>query len=132
MSWATLLAGLDERFATVAGIAAILDYEPTSVQATPLFYSLFEGYELTGEAGTKSRRYRGVHYLLVDWQEAEQAELELIPFVDAIPAAVEADPQLGGRIPNGFAEISSGEGVWVEIAGIKYRGIEFHSVADEG
>lgn len=129
MSYATVLAGLDARFATVSGIVKILDYAPTSVQDTPLLYSLLDSVEMEGEltAGYRTYHYRILHRLLFRWQDNEECEKELMPYVNAIVDAVEGDPQLGTPTPVGWAEIERVEGVWVTIAGIQYRGLDFYS-----
>lgn len=131
MSYESVIEGLDERFATVPGIAAILDYEPRSVHATPLLYSLLDRAEAIHAGQVRGWRYRILHRLIVPWQESEGAELQIIPFVSSIPAAVEADPHLGDHLPNGYAEISEIDAGWVTIANTEYRCLDFYSTVIE-
>lgn len=127
MSYAGVIEGLHERFATVPGIAAILDYEPSSVQVSPLLYSVLDRVELGRMGQVRTYRYYILHRLLIRWQDGSAAERELIPFVNAIPAAVSADPHLGGRLGNGIAEIESIDALWTKIAGVEYRTLDFMS-----
>lgn len=133
MSYATVLDGYHTAFATL-DIPVILDYEPSSINAFPTLYSLLEGAEYIGTGGApgsatvKETRYSILHRLLFRWQDNERAEQELIPFVDSLPAAVHADRRLGGAITNGMAHISNAEAVYVDIGGVRYRALDFHSV----
>jgi len=79
----------------------------------------------------KTVTYRILHRVAIRWQDNEQAELEAIPLVDAIPAAVEADPQLGGRIITGWAEVDECQPGWATIAGAEYRLLDFYSTVIE-
>ena len=48
-----------------------------------------------------------------------------------IPAAIEADPHLGGVLTAGYAEINEIEAAWVTIGGIEYRVLDFYSTVIE-
>lgn len=127
MSYATVLAGLHARFATVSGIAAMLTYEPATVQVSPLLYSVLDSVEITRAGQVRAYRYRILHRLLVPWQNNPQAELLLIPYVNSIPAAVDADPHLGTALTNGIAEIVSIDALYVTFAGVTHRALDFYS-----
>jgi len=131
MSYADVLAGLHERFATVSGIKAILDYVPTSIHTAPLLYSAFDRAESVRSAQVKGWQYRTLHRLCFRWQDNERAEEELIPYVNSIPDAVAADPHLGGVLTAGYAEINEIEAAWVTIGGIEYRVLDFYSTVIE-
>jgi len=131
MSYSTVLAGLHERFATVTSIQAILDYVPTSIQDTPTLYSLLDNVTISRSGQVKATKYRILHRLVVRWQDNEGAELEIIPYVDSIPAAVDADNHLGGRLTSGYAVIDEIEAVWVEISNVTYRALDFYSTVVE-
>ena len=62
--------------------------------------------------------------LAVAWSDNEGAELQLIPFIDSVQVAVDADPTLGlgGDVD---ARVESGDGGWVDIAGVTYRIMDF-------
>lgn len=136
MSYSEILEGLEERFATVAGIKAILRYEPRSFQTFPLLYSLLDSVSIETDGGVRVYHYRILHRLVLPWQDNEKCELDLIAFVNSIPAAVDADPQLGGRLTNGWAEISDIDADWIQTGAgpgaITYRALDFYSDVTEG
>ncbi len=125
MSYATVLAGLTERLQTLPGLKAVLEYVPTSIQTTPIAYSLTGSGSFRQSGQVLTSEYRIVHRIVFAWQDNEGAELEVIPYVDSVPAAVRADPHLGGRIVSGYAEIDEYTGGWVTIGGIEYRVLDF-------
>jgi hypothetical protein len=127
VSYATVLAGMTERLQTLTGLKAVLDYVPKTIQTTPLAYSLLESVDIRQSGQVTTREYRILHRIVFVWQDNEGAELELIPYVDLAPAAVRADPHLGGRIVSGYAEIVRVEGGWVTIGNIEYRVLDCHS-----
>lgn len=141
MSYAAIVEGLNERFQTVEGLedAPILDYEPTSVHEFPLVYTLLDSFTRNVETGQVVRMgYRILHRLVLRWQDNETAEQELIPFVNSVCAAIDADNQLDGRLSGqsginpvgyigGYAKIADGMGVFVRIGGTDYRAIDFYS-----
>lgn len=127
MSYATVLAGLHVCFATVSGINAILDYVPTSIPDPPILYSVFDNLSITRSGQIEAKHYRIQHRMVFRWQDNEQAEQEIIPFIDSIPAAVAADPHLGGALVSGYSEIESCEGGWIDIGGVTYRVLDFYS-----
>ena len=131
MSYATVLAGLHERLATVDGPVDVLDYAPTAIHDTPLIWSLLDNLEIRRNGQVKTKRYRILHRLVVRWQDNEQAEQEIIPYVDSIPAAVEADPHLGGRLTSGYAEITECQAGWITVAGVEYRNLDFYATVIE-
>lgn len=127
MAYLDIVTGLHTRFAAAGGITKLLAYEPTAIHEPPVLYSLLDRvtYEHAGQV--KATRYRILHRLCFRWQDYEQAELELMPFVDAIPASVRADPRLGGALGRGLATISEAQGVFVKIGGATYRALDFYS-----
>lgn len=122
-----VLAGMHERLATVPGITRCLDYEPSAVQQPPLIYSLLDSFERSQAGQVTAMRYRILHRLVIAWVDTARAEQQLASFVNAIPAAIDADPQLGGRIPSGLARIADAQAVWVTIGGTVYRCLDCYS-----
>ena len=55
------------------------------------------------------------------WQEFSEAELQLDPFVNAIGAAIDEDPQLGGKLTRGYARVTDAKAGWVAVGGVVYR-----------
>jgi len=127
VSYATIVEGLHERFATVTALKVILDHEPTAVHATPLLYSILDGFERRVDGLTVRTVYRTVHWLLIAWQDSETAEEQLRSLVDAIAQAVEAEPKLGGKVRPGDAQIVSGDAGWATVGNTEYRAVGFRS-----
>jgi len=115
----------------ISDLVDILDYAPTAVHDTPLVYSLLDNVQRRTSAQIVTKQYRILHRLVVRWQDNEQAEQEIIPFVDSVPEAVADDPQLGGRLTSGYAEIKECDAGWVTIAGVEYRMLDFYATVVE-
>lgn len=131
MSYKIVLAGLTERFKTVSGIANVLDYTPTALHDVPTLFSMPDEGTVTYSGQVVVRKYKTSHYLCFRWQDAEQATREMVPFIDSIPAAVAADPHLGGRLKSGYAEIDEWEVTFVTIGGADYIALRFYSTVIE-
>lgn len=131
MSYATVLAGLHAAFGTVDGITVTLAYEPRAIQVTPTLYSLLDSFEVINDnvfGATPDYRYRVLHRLVFAWQDNEQAEAALIPFVNAIPEAVFGYEALRTTITNGgYSYIVAGDAGWVDIGNVTYRSLDFYS-----
>lgn len=125
-TYTDILAGLTTRFQTVSGLT-VLDHEPTSVHSDPLLYSLFERYTIDSAGQIDKHVYRVLHRVCVAWQDNQGAEQALQPFLEAIPAAVNADPRLGGTLTQGYARIVECTGVYVVIGTVLCRGYDFIS-----
>ncbi len=128
MSATTVLAGLHARFATVEGLRAILIGEPPTFDDAPLLYSLLDRVPERSQAGqVTTMRYRFLHRLVVLWTDPHQAEQELLRFVNTIPAAVDADQQLGGTLTSGLASFVEGQAGFVVNSQTLYRVFDWYS-----
>ena len=128
MSYTNVVEGLHERFATVTSLKVILDYEPNSIQTTPLLYSILDGFERRVDGTVTVTRWRTMHRLLLPVQKPEQAEEDLATLVMSIVEAVESSPKLGGRLRPGDAQIISGDAGFLEMGtGNWYRRLDFYS-----
>lgn len=137
VSYSDVIEGLHERFLTIDGFPAynedgvlinLLAYEPAVVQHTPMIYSLLVGFERVKSGQLTEMRYRILHRLLIQWQDNEEAELELMPLVQRVPASVDLDPTLGGRVTLGSgAFVGRGESGFTTISTTKYRCLDFIS-----
>lgn len=127
MNYATILAGLTERFQTVPGLAAVLDYEPHTVGSSPLLYSLFDSYEPQYSNQKTKHTYRLLHRVCVTWQDNQGAEVLLLPFLSSVPAAIRADPFLNNSLGGGYALITGCVGAFVIIGGALCRAYDFTS-----
>lgn len=122
-----VLDGLHTRFATLGTIKRLLKYEPTSIAAFPTLYSLLDNADY-GEANqVKYTRYSILHRLVFRWQDNEQAELELMPYIDSLPATVAASRHLDGALNKGDAKIARCQGTFVTIGGALFRCLDFYS-----
>jgi hypothetical protein len=124
MSALTCYQGLEERFRTL-GLRSVVLGEPSGDLDLPGIYTAYDGFERSKAGQITAMHHRFVHRLLIRWQDNAAAEMELITLLHAIPAAVDADPQLGGRVPMGLASISAGDAGFVTIGGVKYRVVDY-------
>lgn len=133
MTYPAIIAGLHTVIETVAGLKLVLDYVPRSIVTTPMLYSehVSSQYDDASDAMQAEfvTRHRTKHRLVLSWQDNEQCELELAGFIDAIPAAVKANPKLGGALADGWARVTAGESGWVAAEGgpLIYRFCDFYS-----
>lgn len=127
MSYSNIVDGLHTRFATVSGLKSTLKYEPASINATPMIYSLFVNVRNEDKGQRKIRIYRTMHRLVVARQDYAQAELLALPYIDSIPDSVKVDPRLAGSVSSGLASIVEATGGYVTVDGVVYRVIDFFS-----
>lgn len=139
MSYQTVIAGLVERLKTVDGLKLVLDHEPPSIQRLPALLLYLDSFRRSYSGNVVTMRYRVKARLLISWVSNEAAERELLPFVNTIPAAIDADMFLGGRIQSGGAEVEQDTdhvAAWTEYGGTggtMYRSLEiFISVVEKG
>ena len=108
MSALTCYQGLEERFRTVSGLHSVVLGEPTGDLDLPGLYTAYIGFDRTlGRDQMTVMEHRFMHRLIIRWQDNAQAEMQLLTLLNAIPASVELDIQLGGRLLQGIARISS-------------------------
>ena len=127
MSYAAVSEGLNAAIATVTALKAVLGYEPTSVQTSPMVYSLLDGFDRQVTGLTVRVTYRTLHRLCIRWQDPETSEEQVRTLADAIAEAVEADPKLGGRMRPGDAQITRGDAGWAQIGNTTCRIVDFYS-----
>ena len=130
MSYTTFRTGVQTGYEAVTGIAVVLDYEPTSVQTTPLVYLVRDGGSCDYTAQGRLYTHRLLATLVIPWQDPEQAEETLTGLIQPLYEAFDADLSLGGTI-NGAVEVTSDEAGFEMIAGTLYRTCEFTVVGTE-
>lgn len=124
MSYVTVKSALMARLSTVSGLNSVLGYEPTAINP-PMIYLLLESFTRGLSSGQlTAMEYRILCRLCIRWVDFEQAELELDPFVNGVPAAIDADPQLGGVLTQGLASVGDAKAVFVSIGGVVYRALD--------
>jgi hypothetical protein len=126
MGLAAVIEGLHERYATVDGIVLFLDYEPRAVQNTPLIYSLLDNLRRAPAGNMVQETYRIRSTVCLPWGDPEAAEASVQAFTDAIPAAVDAAPRLGGRAKD--AIIQEADAGWRTINQVEFRVVDFYAV----
>lgn len=112
--------GIITRMQTIDGLNAVTGYEPTSPDP-PTMCVILDSFTRDATGQVTSVPYRFVARIYFLWQEFEQAELALDPFVNAVGAAIDADPQLGGLLTRGYARVTNGKAGWVSVGGVAYR-----------
>lgn len=130
-TWPMIRDGLHERFATLTGLAALLPTEPTAVGDTPLLYTLLLSHEREQAGQISKDTYTALHRVCVAWQDNAGAEQVLETFVDTLPAALQADRRLAGRLTTGYATYTRMDTGWVSIGGILCRAYDFQTVTFE-
>lgn len=136
MSYTLAIEGVLERLATIAGAGQALSYvingTPTSAQAAPMAYTLFDNAQPILSNQVKGATYRVLIRCAVKLQDYQAAEDDLAALVDAVPAVFDAAGHdgsghsyatLGGRVSVAkVATITSG---YVTIGGVEHRIIDF-------
>jgi hypothetical protein len=126
MSYAAVYTGLQARLRSVGGLR-VLDGEPTALAQLPAVYSLADEAEFTTQGAVRVRRYRTLHRVCVRYQEGYAAEAELIAIIDAVYAAFDADPRLGGAITSGYASIREYATGFMTLANTRLRIVDITS-----
>jgi len=127
MSYELVLQGLEERIRTVAGILYAGRGEPSVIQVTPSLYSTFIDADRSQTGQITVMVYRTAHSVWIQWQDNASAEREVADFINALPAAVDQDGHLGGRITSGMAKVSRVVGSYPIVNGTRYRVLDFTS-----
>ena len=130
--------GLHERFRTVRGLTNFLTYEPRSIHNPPMLYTTYRDYEKRSERQQILVEIHSFfHRVCFSWADPERAEDDLLRMITDIPASVESDPLLGGRIAayvngtqvgGGGAIVNEGKAGYTIIDGTQYRIIDFVSI----
>jgi hypothetical protein len=127
MSYRAVLTGLHTVFEGVSPpIPVLLRYEPTAIHQTPTLYSLLDTVNRQRQGQIRAATYRVLNRLVFRWQDNEQAEEELIPYVDAIANAIDSDAHLSGALDSGLATVNDMEAVFVSIGGVIYRALDIY------
>lgn len=131
MSAVSVWAGLYERFVTIDGLVGGIHLgEPTSIQATPLLYAGYASADQIMRSQAPARNLDGMTHtfavrLVFDYQDNEQAEMQLLTLADSVPAAINVDPRLGDRLYGGVAKSTNALSGFAMIAKKLYRVLEF-------
>lgn len=130
MSAVTVYQGLEECFRRVAGPLSLILGDPTTIQNPPCLITAYASLEETLQSNPPARNVNGAthvfsHRLAIKWQDNPQAEMQLLTLIGSIPAAVRADPHLGGRLNKGMARITSGVCGYAEYSKETFRIVDY-------
>jgi len=126
----TVWQGLEVAFRTVDNLRGVLLGEPTGDMDLPCLYGAYESFDRPLRNSPPARNTTGMHHifacrLVIRWVDNAQAEMQLITLVDAIPAAIDADLHLGGRLNAGAAYCPAGITGFADIGGVRYRVVDY-------
>jgi hypothetical protein len=133
VSYQDIVAGIHARYRLVPGLEhkPVLPFEPSAIHDTPTTYTLLDRVDRSISGHVLTRRYRILNRTVFQWVDVEQAELELMPYIDTIPETIEADPQLSGIIQSGFLTVPEVMAVFVSIGGTLYRALDVYVEAPD-
>lgn len=137
MSALTCAEGLIERFQTIEQLQTCIIGEPASIHVCPAIYITLQtlNIPLARQAPSRSTMNGNTYSyncrLVLYWQDNAAAEAQLLGLVDEIPAAISADPRLGGRLASGIASISDGIAGYIDMGNVKYRVFDYTATVIE-
>lgn len=122
--------GLEERFRTVAGLRTIMLGSPTGDLDLPALYTAYQSFERVLKNAPPASNITGMQHiyavrLVIRWVDFQQAEMQLLSLLDAIPDSIDQDPRLGSRLTKGYAWCSDGVTGFVDIGGVTYRVVDY-------
>jgi hypothetical protein len=134
MSALTVKNGLYTVLAGASSLDAltVLKHVPATI-STMLIYIRLRRAERGQGGQITSMRYFFLVRLCVPYQDNEGAELLLDSYINAVPAAIDADPTLGGAISSGLATVSTvnSDPAFLDMAGTLCRYADFEVEAVE-
>jgi hypothetical protein len=125
MSYASVIAGMKAGLEAVTGIKYVLDYEPQTIQDTPIVFLLLDTIDREYTAQGSLYTYHVTATLVVNWQDNDAAEEAIIGLIEPIMTAFDADMTLGGRLYNGAALFLSADAGFAQIGSRIYRIVDF-------
>lgn len=130
MSATTVWLGLEERFRTIAGLASVELGEPSGDMALPCLYTVYGSFQRPLRNSPPARNQTGMTHILgarlvIQWVDFQAAERQLFALVDLIPASIELDPHLGGRLSAGAAYCAAGISGHATIGKVLYRVVDY-------
>jgi hypothetical protein len=98
MTYAGAIAGIKTAIAGVTGIKKVINGLPTSPQNLPLCYLEASSGERSQAGQLTANKYRVIATVCVPWQDNTLAEDQIAPFINTVPAAIDANPALSGAV----------------------------------
>lgn len=131
MSALTVYEGLEERLLTIDGLNAVILGEPTGIHDPPAVYVALQSMGREHANQLTAAVYTFLLRLVVRWQENAEAERELLTLANQIPAAIDADRRLAGRLMQGVAMTGDAVAGFLVIGGTTYRILDYTVTATE-
>lgn len=125
MSAATMWEGLQIQLSAVDGLVNVIAGEPSVVHDMPSVYGVLFRFDRTQHGQVTAMHYTFTLRLVIRWQDQIEAEAQLISFINSIPAAIDEDATLGGRITMGLAKITAGDTGYQTIGQTVFRICDF-------
>lgn len=130
MSAVTVYQGLEERFRTVDGLRTVMLGSPSGDLDLPGLYTAYQSFGRPLRNAPPASNITGMQHvyatrLVIRWQDFQQAEMQLLTLLDAIPDSIDEDPRLGSRVGAGYAWCSDAITGFAEIGGVTYRVVDY-------
>ena len=130
MSVLACYQGLEAAWRGVDGLRGVLLGSPTGDMDLPCLYVAYASFDRTLRNNPPGRNLTGMAHLFVArlvirWVDFQAAEMQLLTLMDAIPDAIDRDPQLGGRLYGGVARVERAITGFAEIGGVLYRVVDY-------
>jgi hypothetical protein len=125
---ATKAALIARLVASFPEMKSVLDYEPQSIQDTPMIYVMLESYARSTASQITAMVYRDQIRLVLPYIDNQTVERALAGYVNSIPAALDQDPYLASTITSGFIGVESGQAGYYLIGGTVYRILDTYAI----
>ncbi len=116
--------GVRTSVASVPDLAISLTYKPMTFQKTPLLYTLFQRKVVSQPENIETTTYQYRTLLAVGTQDNQQAEITLVPLIEAIVAALDTLPQLGTLVHDHTKHVVDVRRAVIKESGKNYIGAE--------
>lgn len=131
MSYTGAIAAIKVALEAVSGIKYVLDYEPATIQDTPMIYLLNDGGERLFAADVSDYTYTVTATLVVNWQDNDACEETVAGLLISIMESLDADMSLGSVLNGGAALFLSWEAGYEQIGSRVYRIVDFSAEITE-
>lgn len=125
MSYTGAIAAIKTALEAVSSIKYVLDYEPATIQDTPMMYLLNDGGARLFAADVSNYTYNVTATLVVNWQDNDACEETVSGLLIPILESLDADISLGGALNGGAALFLSWEAGYEQIGSRVYRIVDF-------
>jgi len=130
MSALTVYQGLESVFRGIVGLRSVILGEPTGNMELPGLYTAYQEFTRPLRNNPPARNLTAMDHtfacrLVIQWVDNANAEMQLLTLLDAIPDAIDANPNLSGKLPHGTCYINAGITGFATIGGVLYRIVDY-------